>query len=209
MDTPLFSNARERRQYDDLADLYAIIKAIEHLEKAYAMDAIKNDEYTQACLKLIAQFKSTETALRKDGTLANTEEFLKAYQMDCPRAVERLLRAGVPATTLHNTSEVGFQDSAVIVAETTSNFITAKDALALDQRAVDEVQPLLSDLMDSLTRVPGLPANFGPTEKLRAWLLDLHAMRASDEISDNQARQLTYDLETAYTEFFRFLNESK
>ena len=60
MDTPLFSNARERRQYDDLADLYAIIKATEHLEKAYAMDAIKNDEYTQACLKLIAQFKSTE-----------------------------------------------------------------------------------------------------------------------------------------------------
>jgi hypothetical protein len=41
---PLYTNAKERRQYDDLADLYSIIKVTEHLEKAYARDIVSADE---------------------------------------------------------------------------------------------------------------------------------------------------------------------
>ena len=47
MEVQLFSNSRERRQYDDLADLFSIIKTTEHLEKAYSMDAVSNEEYTK------------------------------------------------------------------------------------------------------------------------------------------------------------------
>jgi len=211
MEVPLFSNHRERRQYDDLADLFSIIKTTEHLEKAYTMDAVTNEEYTKACLKLISQFRSTETALKTDGTLTNTDEFLKTYQMDCPRAVERLLRTGGPATTLHNTADTNNkQDAARVVAETTQLLITAQNALELAQDntvAVDEIHPYLSDAMDSLTRVPNLPANFEPSEKLKKWLIDLNQMRASDELSEEQFRQLKHDLETAYNLFFQFLNE--
>lgn len=45
-------------------------------------------------------------------------------------------------------------DVAVTVAETVQHFITAMDAVKLESRFVDELQPLLSDLMDSLTRLP-------------------------------------------------------
>lgn len=39
------------------ADLYAIIKTTEKLERAYVRDAISPQEYEQACDRLIAQFK--------------------------------------------------------------------------------------------------------------------------------------------------------
>lgn len=45
---------------------------------------------------------------------------------------------GVPATVLHASSDN--RAESVIVAETVQAFITAMDALRLQQRAVDEVQ---------------------------------------------------------------------
>lgn len=39
------------------ADLYAIIKATEKLERAYVRDVVSAQEYESSCEKLIAQFK--------------------------------------------------------------------------------------------------------------------------------------------------------
>lgn len=39
------------------ADLFAIIKATEKLERAYVRDAIRPDDYELACERLIQQFK--------------------------------------------------------------------------------------------------------------------------------------------------------
>ena len=132
--------------------------------------------------------------------------------MDCPRAVERLLRAGVPATTLHNTADTNNkQDATAVIFETTTNIITAQNVLEMHLNDmtvdVDEIQPYLTDVMDTLTRVPNLPANFEPVEKLRKWLSDLHQMRASEELSGELFRQLKHDLETINGSFYRFLNE--
>ena len=94
----------------------------------------------------------------------------------------------------------------VIVAETVQGFITAMDALKLQQRAVDEIQPLLSELMNSLTKVPGLtPVTFESSKKISGWLTKLNQWRASEELGDEDVRQLIYDLESAYNEFHRFL----
>ena len=41
----LYTNNREREMYDNLADLFSIIKTIEALEKALMRDAIHGDEY--------------------------------------------------------------------------------------------------------------------------------------------------------------------
>jgi len=192
-----------------MADLFAIIKATEHLEIAYGRDSVTQKEYTTACLKLISQFKSTEAALVKNGTIRSSEEFMQEYNMECPRAVDRLLRTGVPATTLHQmqSAEESSKNEAVLVAETVQHFITAMDALKLDQRAVDELQPLLSDLMDALTRVPGIPGGFEPVSMLKRWLIVLNGMRAVDEIDEEQARQLSFELDTAYAGFHRFLKQ--
>jgi hypothetical protein len=44
-----YEDARDRRHLENLADLYAIIKATEHLEIAYGRDAISPDEVRCLC----------------------------------------------------------------------------------------------------------------------------------------------------------------
>jgi ESCRT-I complex subunit VPS28 len=145
----LYSSSRERQAYDDQATLYAIILATEHLERAYARDAVTQQEYVQECNKLISQFRLAEKAALTKLNMT-TEKFMQLYQMDCPRATERLLNMGIPEPIRSGESA----DVAVTVAETVQHFITAMDAVKLESRFVDELHPLLSDLMDSLTRLP-------------------------------------------------------
>lgn len=42
----LYQTSKEREVYDEQANLYAIITATEHLERAYARDAIDPKDYT-------------------------------------------------------------------------------------------------------------------------------------------------------------------
>mmetsp|Transcript_30400 Transcript_30400/g.60388 ORF Transcript_30400/g.60388 Transcript_30400/m.60388 type:complete len:185 (+) Transcript_30400:200-754(+) len=184
MEIPLHATSKDRRHLEDLADLYAIIKATEHLEKAYARDLVGAEEYTAACLKLLTQYKSTASAL----TDIDVQDFIKTYSLEAPRAVDRLLRAGVPATTLHKQADKEGSNSQIRVAETTQFFITAMDAVKLEQNAVDDLHPLLSDLMDSLTRVPQLPDKFESAELVEKWLKKLNAMRAGDELDESECR---------------------
>jgi len=46
----LFESSREREHYDNLADLYAVILATEHLERAYVRDAITKEEVCSSFL---------------------------------------------------------------------------------------------------------------------------------------------------------------
>ncbi|CAM9683516.1 unnamed protein product [Scytosiphon promiscuus] len=120
--------------------------------------------------------------------------------------MDRLVKYGVPATVLHR--QVDERDQigrARQAAETTQCFITAMDALKLEQRAVDEVQPLIYDLSDRLNKVDGLPNDYEGIQKTREWLVTLNSMRAADELSEDQARQLLHDLDNSYSAFFRYL----
>lgn len=200
-----YEDARDRRHLENLSDLYAIIKATEHLEIAYGRDAISPDEYSDACSRLISQFRSTEAALRQGGDITSAEEFVQQYGVDCPRAYERLLRTGAPATVLHMVKDD--RGESVLVAETVQNFITAMDAIKLEQRAVDELHPLISDLMTALNRVPALPLDFITSTKLKDWLVTLNSMRAVEELSEEQARELAFVLDSSYSAFHRFLQD--
>ena len=112
----LYETSRERERFDEQANLYAIILATEHLERAYARDAIEPKEYTTQCKKLISQFKLAERVIRNDMT---TETFMQLYQMDCPRATERLLKMGVPEPLRGGADEA---NHVVTVAEAGKSF---------------------------------------------------------------------------------------
>ena len=213
----LYQNSKERQAYDDQATLYAIILATEHLERAYARDAISQQEYTSECNKLISQFRLAEKAALNQTIggmvpkVETTEEFMQLYQLDCPRATERLLKMGVPEPIKGSGDygEMGVHTVAVTVAETVQAFITLMDAIKLEQRAVDELQPLMSELMDCLTRLPETPNDFESNHKVQKWLQKLNALRAVDEISDEDSRQMYHDLDSAYVEFTRYLKRTK
>mmetsp|Transcript_199 Transcript_199/g.389 ORF Transcript_199/g.389 Transcript_199/m.389 type:complete len:247 (+) Transcript_199:129-869(+) len=208
----LHKNIKERQQYDRMAEFYAIIKTTEHLENARLSNSIDKEEYARECSSLISQFKDTESVLQRQNIIQDSRTFMSEYGLgDCALAMERLLTYGVPATVVHRSgdSNPDLAAQARQAAETTQCFITAMDALKLEQKAVDEVQPLISDLMDRLTRMPGLPVNFEPTTKIEQWLIELNQMRAADELSDDQVRQLLHDLDSSYSGFFRLLEQER
>ena len=135
-------------------------------------------------------------------TGAPAETFMRVYQMDCPRAAERFTTM-MPERPKQSSGDGN--NSAATIAETVQHFITAMDAVKLDQRAVDELQPLISDLMNALVQLPDTPNDFGPNHRVNKWLVKLNAMRAADTIDEDDGRQLYLDLDSAYSEFTRFL----
>ncbi|XP_008806759.2 vacuolar protein sorting-associated protein 28 homolog 1-like [Phoenix dactylifera] len=206
MEVKLWNDKREREMLDNFADLYAIIKTAEKLEKAYVRDLVSSAEYEAECLKLIAQFKTLSSSLRD--AVPSVERFADAYKMDCPAALNRLLVSGVPATVEHRASSASSSaSSASAVAECVQHFITAMDSLKLNMVAVDQVHPLLSDLSSSLAKLGGgiLPPDFEGRVKVREWLARLAKMGAADELTEQQARQLHFDLESSYNAFMAAL----
>lgn len=201
---PPYDNRKDEDQVEELAEYFAIFKATEMLEVAYSRDAVPANEYADACSRLISQYKAINASLTSAGLITDPLSFLRQYQIDCPRAYDRLVRDGVPATVMHGVND-NKRSEVKIAAECVQAFITAMDALRLGQRATDEIQPLISELTASLNKVTGLPPTFMGLSKIKGWLQKLHSLRASDEIQDEDARQLTLDLENAYHEFHAYL----
>jgi ESCRT-I complex subunit VPS28 len=202
----LADSRKEEERLEELAEYYAIVKATEMLEMAYSRDTITAQEYNETCTKYIAQFKTMTASLMSAGLISNPEQFFKDYQIDCSKAFNRLVRDGVSATVMHGT--VDTRSDVKIVAETVQAFITAMDCIKLSQWATDQVQPLISDLTASLNNVSGLPPDFDGKIKMKEWLLKLNSLRASDILSEDEARQLSFDLDNAYQAFHAFLSRN-
>eukprot|EP01135_Chromosphaera_perkinsii_P000472 Nk52_evm26s96 gene=Nk52_evmTU26s96 len=199
----LYNNNKEREKYDNLADLYAIMLSIEYLERAYIKDSVTPREYAPACEKLIAQCKVARNLVGED--VQSYEAFMGKYKLNCPAALSRL-QIGIPATVEHGGMGEGEQKkSAMRVAECVQYFITLMDSLKLNMVAVDEIHPLLNDLMESMNNVSSLSPEFEGKVKVKSWLYQLNQMKASDELSEEQVRQILFDLESAHSAFYRSL----
>ncbi|KAF9366346.1 hypothetical protein BGX34_003991 [Mortierella sp. NVP85] len=205
----LTTNNRERAQIDNQADLYSIIVVLEHLEMAFIRGVVPDTEYSSNCRQLIAQFK-TATSLLGD-IVPDLEKFMKDYNLNCPAAVKRL-EIGVPATVEHGNSnvpnEANGHKTAKYVAEAVQNYITVMDALKLGMSAVDEIHPLLAELIQSLNNVRSLPADFEGRAKVREWLIKLNNMRAHENLNVDDKRQLEFDIDSNYTAFIAWLDSN-
>ena len=53
----LYENSAERERVDNMSELYAVLNALECLEKVFSRDYILPKEYTAECSKLLVQYK--------------------------------------------------------------------------------------------------------------------------------------------------------
>lgn len=81
------------------------------------------------------------------------------------------------------------------------------DKVRLDLRAMDQLQPDIRDLLETMNRLSILPSNFEGKEQVQGWVDTFSKMSASDELTEEQARQLTHDLEASYNAFNRLLHQ--
>eukprot|EP00088_Acartia_fossae_P070291 TRINITY_DN9367_c0_g2_i1.p1 TRINITY_DN9367_c0_g2~~TRINITY_DN9367_c0_g2_i1.p1 ORF type:complete len:217 (+),score=36.32 TRINITY_DN9367_c0_g2_i1:42-692(+) len=197
----LYRNPREREKIDNLAELFAVINTLQCLEKAYIKDSVQAKEYTEKCSKLLVQFKAAFKQVQGD-EYPTLESFMSKYRLDAPAALERI-KEDRPITIKDDKG-----NTSKLIAEIVALFITVMDKLKLEMRSMDDLHGELKDLSDNLGRLSMLPVEWPSREKINSWLKTLSGMQASEELSETQARQLSFDLETAYNDFNKILHSS-
>lgn len=222
---PIFdphTTSQERETTETLAEIYSVILALDHVEKAFLKDSITSTQYTNSVNKLLAQYKtylSDEKVKKEFGTL---EEFKKRYSIVASNAITRIER-GIPVTVEHaiiggsgddgrdagtatptgdggRTS--GFYNGKD-VAQATGNFITVMDALKLNYKAKDQLHPLMAELLVSINKVT--QKDFEYRQKLVDWIVKINKMQVSETLDDEEIRELLFDLEMAYKSFYTLL----
>ncbi|KIX92720.1 uncharacterized protein Z520_11572 [Fonsecaea multimorphosa CBS 102226] len=203
----LADSSAERDLIDSLAEIYSIIRTLDGLEKAYIKDALPETEYSELCSKLLKQYRSIlndESVARKFGDL---DTFTQKWDIECPRAKERL-KVGLTSVETITTGakappgaagapQGNLSGSLILVA--TENFITFLDALRLNMVTKTALHPLLTDVIQSVNKVTD--QDFEHRGKIIQWLITLNQMKTSEELSEEQARDLAFDMEQAYNGF--------
>lgn len=132
---------------------------------------------------------------------------LLEIQLEVPRATERI-RVGMPSTAVTASTGPAPQPSAAanngaLILEATQDFITFLDALRLGLLAKDQLHPLLTDVIQSVNKVTD--RDFENRGKIVQWLITLNQMKATEELSEQQARELELDINSAYLGFKNIL----
>lgn len=130
------------------------------------------------------------------------DAFVKKFRLDCTAALTRI-KEDRPITIKDDKG-----NTSKCIADIVSLFITLMDKLRLDIRAMEELHPELRDLVDTMNRLSMIPTDFEGKERVNNWLNTLNAMQVSDELSEAQAKQMTFDLESAYGAFNNLLHST-
>lgn len=80
-DVKLHSNSREREKFENMADLYAVVNTLQHLEKAYIRDCVTPKEYTAACSKLLVQYRAAFKQIQGD-EFPTIDAFVKKFRVN-------------------------------------------------------------------------------------------------------------------------------
>ncbi|MES1918993.1 hypothetical protein MHBO_000873 [Bonamia ostreae] len=189
-------------QFEQKARLFSIIASIEELERLWVGDSISDKDYTNDCSVLIQKFKILYPSL--EATVPTVATFMRRYGTNADMAVNRC-REGAPATgSISNSVK---KKGTLIIFETVHNFITVMDAIKLDMRAVDEIYPSINLLKESLEKEKGiLPKK--EMGKILDWVDKIKSMKATETISEEDSRQLLFDLENAYNLLHKSLKEN-
>ncbi|CAD0088118.1 unnamed protein product, partial [Aureobasidium vineae] len=200
----LANNSAERDLYESLAEIYSIIVTLEALERAFLKDSISETDYTDTCSRLLKQYKSNladDSVARAFGSL---DSFKLEWNLEVPRATDRL-KIGLPATVEAPSRAPGAQSgggagaNATHIVSASENFITLFDAIKMNMLSKDTLHPILVETIQAVNKVTD--QDFENKAKIVQWLITLNQMRAAQELSDDQARDLQFDMNLAYDGF--------
>jgi len=156
------------------------------------------------CSKLLKQYKSILSDETVSREFKDLESFSRKWDIECPRATERI-RVGIPSTVEHSShgpaasNGAGSGASTTLIVTATENFITFLDALKIGMVSKDALHPLLGDVIQSVNKVTD--RDFANRGKIIQWLITLNQMRTTEELSTEQVRELTFDMDQAYAGF--------
>lgn len=89
--------------------------------------------------------------------------------------------------------------NATHIVSASENFITLFDAIRMQMLSKDTLHPILVEIIQAVNKVTD--RDFENKGKIVQWLITLNQMRAAEELSAEQARDLQFDLNAAYDGF--------
>ena len=125
-------------------------------------------------------------------------------QLEVPRATDRL-NIGIPATieapsrSSAAPSGGGAGAAATHIVAASENFITLFDAIKMNMLSKDTLHPILVETIQAVNKVTD--QDFENKAKIVQWLITLNQMRAAQDLTDDQARELQFDMNLAYDGF--------
>lgn len=85
------------------------------------------------------------------------------------------------------------------IAEATGAFITMMDAIKLSYNTKEQLHPLLTDIVTATNKVFD---DYDSRPKLVQWLITLNGLKFDEVLSENQLKELLWDVDSAYKGFF-------
>lgn len=189
---------------EDLANLYSVIRTVDTLERAFTNGTVESGEYEKNINQLMTQFNVIKTALKEE--YPDIEKFIDEYDMDVAFAKARLFGTQVAATRIYHGSDSSKQE-VIHILEAGQHFVTLVDCLKLDLVHVDDILPLLRDLSESLSSITSISADSEVKQTVASWLTKLGQMKASDKLESDDTRQMSLDLDTAYSSFHKAVSK--
>ncbi|KAF2767017.1 vacuolar protein sorting-associated [Teratosphaeria nubilosa] len=169
---------------------------------------MKESEYTETCDRLLRQYKSNLADDTVAAAFGDLETFKNEWDLQVPKATERL-RIGLPATVetapaiAHRPTSTAGPTTATVGAQhliaASENFVTLFDAISMSMLSKDTLHPILVEIIQAVNKVTD--KDFENKGKIVQWLITLNQMRAAEELTAEQARDLRFDLESAYDGF--------
>eukprot|EP00940_MAST-03C_sp_MAST-3C-sp2_P002844 g2844.t1 len=196
----------DRKEVEDHATLISIVRVLDVLESSLNKDLVDEKTYNSHCSKLLKQLFNQKRGIESEEQKAlDIPKFLDSYGYECGNARARI-KVGVPEDWSHS----GGGNKSVAAFEMAQYFITAKDALEMEYKEVDQLLPLISDIVQSVNKIdiPHADPAYRAKEKILEWNARLHSMKAVDLLSDGDIRQLKMDLETSQSAMYVFLGAS-
>ncbi|NXD46659.1 VPS28 protein, partial [Copsychus sechellarum] len=149
-------------RYDNMAELFAVVKTLQALEKAYIKDCVSPNEYTAACSRLLVQFKAALKQVQ-GAEIASIDEFCRKFRLDCPLAMERI-REDRPITIKDDKGNLNRCIADIVSVRKKQNFWEFLGILGMGG-----IQPDLRELMETMARMSSLPPDFEGRQKVNQW----------------------------------------
>ncbi|KAK1936196.1 putative vacuolar sorting protein 28 [Babesia divergens] len=188
------------------ANIYSLLNTLEYLEQAYIAGDVPIADYEDECERLLCICRILE-----DTTPNVFVSFAKKYNTKCPLALRRLIKDAPASRERHNRA-VSPRNEMYLLFELSEHFITLVDALKLGSTLVEELFPLVHELIGCLKCVQALNVSIAEDksmleilDKLNAWHTRLENMAAHEELDGSDTRQLMMDTEAAYGSFKTYL----
>lgn len=151
---------------------------------------VKGPEYDSEFRSLLHQYQLCSQSIQG---FIGLDRFMAEYSLEQCQSAKIRIQAGKSNYKGEDTDK----NAAQRIFDITTKFIQPLDVLALGINSVDEIAHPVRDVQQALMNYPNLPQSYQGLNLVTKWVDTLSKKKATDTLTDDEVRQLKFDLEQA------------